>query len=116
MKTTIKNIFHLNLKKKWFDMILKGEKKEEYRGLHWSKKIAGGNPLENSGKIKIQGEWIPAKDVTIIFSNGYAKDRPQFAISCKGLGLGYGKQEWGAEQGIVYYVLHLGEIIHKVNC
>lgn len=41
-----KTILHLTLTKKWFDMILSGEKKEEYREIKgfWSKRLTT-NPL-----------------------------------------------------------------------
>ena len=72
-----KPILHLNLEKKWFDMILSGEKKEEYREIkpYWNRVF--------STYIKIKGKVYHPSDVIIRFSNGYAKNRRQFDIECK---------------------------------
>lgn len=34
-------------------------------------------------------------------------------IKCEDLKIDYGKTEWGAENGIIYYVLKLGEILNN---
>lgn len=115
---------HLNLKKKWFDMILSGEKKEEYREIkismvsllfnwrnepNWSRQDFvrefeyHGNEI---GMLKHSKEFD-----TITFSNGYAKDRPQFEIEFKGIEIREGNTEWGALYEKDYFVLKLGNII-----
>lgn len=100
-----KQILHLTLKKKWFDMILSGEKKEEYRDIKpfWNKMI--------SHHIKIKGKYYHPTDVVICFSHVYTANRNQFMIECKGLAVREGKESWGAEPGKQYYVLILGEIL-----
>jgi hypothetical protein len=99
-----KPILHLNVKKKWFDMIKSGEKKEEYRDSsnYWMSRI-GNN-------IKIKKLHYHPTDVIICFSNGYAKNRPQIFIECKGLHLGIGKKEWGASDE-QQFILSLGQIL-----
>ena len=106
----------LTIKKKWFDMILSGEKKEEYReikpyyetrfmnvyGIAW---IYGG--------IKVKGRESPIKE--ILFRNGYSKESPQFVAKCA-LHTGTGKEEWGAEPEKEYYVLKIHEITERRNC
>ena len=84
---------NLTLKKKWFDMILSGTKKEEYREIkpYWSKRFEG-----------------KSYDV-IVFRNGYQKDSPSFSVKLLGIDVGYGKPEWGANDQMVY-ILKLGEI------
>jgi hypothetical protein len=59
---------HLTLKKNWFDLILSGEKKEEYREIkpYWEKRLIG------------------KKYDRIIFRNGYGDNVPWFAIELKG--------------------------------
>lgn len=91
---------HLNVKKKWFDMILSGEKKEEYRQLkpYWTNRL-----------FPFNGERYS----TVTFSNGYAKDRPQFVIKLISITYREGVQEWGAEPSVQYYVIKLGKIITK---
>ncbi len=98
-------ILHLNLKKKWYDMIESGEKIEEYRNNsnYWMNRF-GQN-------VKIKGLCYHPTDVIICFSNGYRKDRRQMLIKCKGLHVGYGKSEWGAEPDKQYFILSLGEKI-----
>ena len=85
---------HLNLKRKWFDMIKSGEKMEEYREMkpYWHDRLFKGFD-------------------TITFSNGYAKDRDQFVIKLLSIHQSTGLMEWGAERGVTYLVLRLGEIV-----
>ena len=88
-------ILHLTLKKKWFDMIASGEKKEEYREIkpYWSSRL-----------IK--------KDFThICFRNGYSKDAARLTIELKLLCVCTGRAEWGAVEDVPYFVLELGKII-----
>ena len=101
-----KPILHLNLKKKWFDMILSGEKKEEYREIkpYWNRVF--------STYIKIKGKVYHPSDVIIRFSNGYAKNRRQFDIECKYLINRCGKSNWGADPNKQYHVLILGDVIN----
>lgn len=99
-------VLHLNLYKGWFDMVASGEKKEEYREIKPSfAKIFNGN------SIKVKGKWYHSTEVIICFSNGYAKNRPQIFVECKGISTGFGNTEWGAEENVEYYKLKLGEII-----
>ena len=85
----------LTIKKKWFDMIKSGEKKEEYREIkpYWTKRFYNNlydiKIVDNITKINIfeaQG--------TVIFKNGYQKDAPQ--IKCFiNLEKNIGKPKWG---------------------
>ena len=129
---------HLNLKKEWFDMIVLGIKKEEYREIkeHWVSQFLFptggyiGTFSNNSSRStfnyltgKYRKRWIALiygleslcfkfnSFETITFSNGYAKDRPQFEIEFKGFEIREGKTEWGAEPNKKYFVLKLGEVI-----
>lgn len=97
-------ILHLNLHSNWFHMIVDGIKKEEYRAItpYWFR-------VFNNGKIKIKGKYYHPTEVTIRFSNGYKKDRPQFDIECLGMSVGFGLVEWGASPVEQYFVLKLGE-------
>lgn len=80
----------LPIKKKWFDMILSGEKKEEYRDL---------SPHYKSIFHKYLGQ-----SVKIRFRNGYRKDSPSFECAVIPR-VGYGHPEWGAEPNKGYFVL-----------
>lgn len=98
-----KPILHLNLTKKWFDMIESEIKKEEYRERkpHWDR-------IFSTGRIKIKGKYYHPSDVITCFSNGYAKDRRQMFFELKHLVNREGKEEWGAKKGEWYYCLLLG--------
>ncbi|CAB1247789.1 ASCH domain-containing protein [Ruminococcaceae bacterium BL-6] len=81
----------LPTKKKWFDMIKSGEKKEEYRK---------DTPYYESRFDKYIGHTVQVK-----FRNGYRKDSPScicMVIPHYGRG---GRPEWGAELEKDYIVL-----------
>lgn len=92
----------LPIKKKWFDMILSGEKKEEYREI---------KPYYKSRFINLwKGSLIDGiAEREIMFRNGYSKDSPSFIAKCSAK-IGTGNPKWGAEQGKPYYVLEIHEI------
>lgn len=90
----------LTLKRQWFDMILSGEKKEEYR--EPTKWILS----------RLQGKTYD----TVRFRNGYASDAPVFECQFKGWRLGKGKAKWGGDQeGDPYVIIKLGSIVSKSN-
>jgi len=93
---------HLILKKEWFDMILSGEKLEEYREMKyfWINRLTKKN-------------LDPKHFDTITFSHGYANNRRQFVIELKEIEIDKGRPEWGAKSGEYYFVLKLGDIISK---
>ncbi len=93
----------LTLKKQWYDMILSGEKKEEYREIkpYWDKR------------------FTPEKmaDVDrILFVNGYASDAPRFTIEFLGIRVGKPNPKWSYGQlGLEkdFYILSLGNVIKE---
>lgn len=96
---------HLTLKKKWFDMIASGEKKEEYREIkpYWEKRL---QLMEFNG-LKIQLR----KFGVIVFKNGYSKNAPTITVKCEGITIGKAKPEWSDNwQGDVF-VIKLGDIV-----
>jgi hypothetical protein len=106
-------ILNLTLKKQWFDMILSGEKAEEYREIkqYWMTRLTN---KKKTGPL----EWksTPRKDYThILFRNGYSKTAPEMLIKLKEITMRTGKPEWGAIDGEVYFVLLLGAIIRTKN-
>lgn len=89
----------LPIKKKWFDMILSGEKKEEYREIkpYYEKRFEIYIMYQNLTRYKAN---------YILFRNGYKKDSP--TIKCKVVIFrAFGKEEWGAEPNKLYYVLKI---------
>ena len=93
----------LPIKKKWFDMILSGEKKEEYREI---------KPYYTTRFQHLwQGSLIGGKaERKITFRNGYSSNSPSFVASCT-MHVGTGNPEWGAEPNKKYYVLKILEVI-----
>ena len=87
----------LPIKKKWFDMILSGEKKEEYRDI---------KPYYCSRfKERFNQEFQYIK-----FRNGYSKESR--TIQCKvSIKKGVGRVEWGASIGTLYYVITIVDIL-----
>lgn len=98
-------VLYLTLKKRWFDMIASGEKKEEYREIkpYWEKKLEG-HYVEFDEALEF--------DVVRFARGGHFKDTlPQITVECLGIHRGTGKTEWGAEPGKEYFVIKLGKII-----
>lgn len=100
MKTLI-----LPIKKKWFDMILSGEKKEEYREIkpYYKSRFRNAGLLDPFGKAMPFTEWV-------IFRNGYSADSPEIKAKCR-LHIKTGRPEWGAEPGKTYYTLEIISVI-----
>lgn len=95
----------LPIKKKWFDMILSGEKKEEY----WEIKLYYETRFMN-----LWGDTIAPKleKRRIVFRNGYHKDSPSFVAECT-CTIGKGKEEWGAEKDKQYFILTIHKILKE---
>ena len=117
-----KKILHLTLKRKWFQMILSGEKKEEYREIkpYWLNRLFNINPTtvwefedmeELSNELRRGHVMVtPFKKYDIIrFTNGYGKDAPTFDIECKGIRIGEGNSAWGGSG--TTFIISLGNII-----
>ena len=113
----------LPIKKKWFDMILSGEKKEEYRdikkyyetrfqNLFGAITIYPSSIFSDRSKYELlQGEAVPEeirKDRVqeIIFRNGYSKNSKAIKARCR-LWIGKGRPKWGATPDKQYYVLEI---------
>lgn len=113
----------LPIKGKWFDMILSGEKKEEYREIKKYYETRFQNLFgaitvypssifsDRSEYELLQGEAVPEeirKDSIeeIIFRNGYSKNSKSVKARCR-LRIGKGRPEWGAEPDKQYYILEI---------
>ena len=116
-------ILKLTLNKKWFDMILSGEKKEEYRELkeYWKTRLTNREKPEYR-LISLQGFLtlaLPndffAKYDYVEFTNGYGGKMPTMLIECLGISKGYGEPKWGAEEETEYIVIKLGKIVETKN-
>lgn len=111
-------ILRLTLKKKWFDMIRAGVKKEEYREIkpYWiSRLFYDGFMLDapiNSRICVNEYEWrYPKKYSFIEFKNGYGKNAPTMMVEYKGLSKGNAVPEWSDNWQGEVFVIKLGKII-----
>lgn len=76
----------LPIKKKWFDMIVSGEKKEEYREIkpYYDSRFMNAFGFLLVGGQMVYGEAAPEEirkpwPVLVVFRNGYSKDSPDVA-------------------------------------
>lgn len=106
----------LPIKKKWFDMILSGEKKEEYREIkpYYDSRFQNTFGFIMVGGQMVHGEAAPEEirvewPVPVILRNGYSAKNRQLKAYCR-LKFGYGKPEWGAAPGKLYYVLKIEKV------
>jgi len=97
----------LPIKKKWFDMIKSGEKKEEYREIKPYYTSRFDNMTGNDIKIDYE---LDAVTFCVIFRNGYSRFSPELKCRCK-LRTDFGKEKWGAEPNKKYYILDILEVI-----
>jgi len=107
-------ILTLPIKKKWFDMILSGEKKEEYREIkpYYDTRFIKwlGFPKSEVEDVKeLLKKQETKKRHKIVFRNGYSRNAPSITANCT-LSIRTGKEEWGAAAGKEYYVLKIHEI------
>lgn len=93
-------VLRLTLKRRWFEMIASGEKREEYRE---------------------PGKWIGSRlnanksyDV-VEFSNGYGPNVPRCVVEYLDYDWTEGNPEWGAIPGKRYVVIRLGRVISRQN-
>ena len=105
MKTLI-----LPLRKKWYDMIATGEKPEDYRETteYWKKRLCVllADYVDRFFRIKHFD--------AVTFTLGYPRKDDvarRMTFKIKKISVGYGRPEWGAKEGIKYFVIKLGERI-----
>lgn len=97
----------LPTKGKWFYMLLSGEKPEEYREIKPYYTVRFSNIFN-----MVEGIPLDKAVNQIRFTNGYGNSVPSFIADCH-LERHTGRAEWGAEENVEYYVLHLHKIIWK---
>ena len=92
----------LVLKKKWYNLIARGIKREEYREIkdYYTKRLF----LKGTGPKVLKFNYVT-------FYLGYHKNRPSMTFRIKKVVVDEGRPEWGAVEGQKYYVIVLGERI-----
>lgn len=97
-------MLEVTIKREWFDMILSGKKKEEYREIkpYWTKRLfyPDGNPVQYSA---------------IRFRNGYDADSPTVLVWYEGVDMGKPNPDWCEPGWNHVYRLKLGEVISAEN-
>ena len=116
----------LSLKKQWFDMTKAGIKTEDYREIneYWTKrltitKIDWDTPKEICEQIVsnfYDGTYthLFKKFDLNIMTLGYPKSTDTdriLKLEHKGIEVGYGRPEWGAEPNKLYFVIKHGELL-----
>ena len=99
----------LPIKKKWFDMILSEEKKEEYREIkpYYTKRFQTIGLLDENG--------LPTTNIRrIILRNGYSSTSDQVLVDV-GIAIREGNPNLGAKPGEKYYVLMIRRKYHSVS-
>ena len=111
----------LPIKKQWYDMLLSGEKKEEYREIkpYYTKRFRRITAPPHLDRADSGDEiWLEAcragrysdAPFEVLFRNGYSSDSPSFSANVC-IRTGTGNTKWGAEEGNEYYIL---TIINKL--
>ena len=103
-------VLYLTIKKKWFDMIASGEKKEEYRDItpHYFARLV--DRYETNLRRNFS-DYVYENFDAVTFINGYQPKSPRLTVKFLGISRSEGKTEWGAEPGKKYFVIKLGERI-----
>ena len=112
----------LSLKRNWFEMTKSGIKTEDYREIneYWTKRL-----FRDVDKYELQEgrsiEWVRLfhlhflKEFEVnIMTLGYPKSTDTeriLKLEHKGIEIGYGKPEWGAEPNKLYFVIKHGAIL-----
>lgn len=95
----------LPIKKQWFEMIVNGKKKEEYREF---------KEYYHIRFKRIFGLNYKNKSAEIVFRNGYNYNSPAVRCLCT-LEVGTGKKEWGANPNEKYYKLIIVRVLEVRN-
>tara|TARA_Y100001978_G_C23450959_1_gene317673 strand:- start:238 stop:540 length:303 start_codon:yes stop_codon:yes gene_type:complete len=95
---------HLTLKKVWFNLMISGKKKIEYR----------------KSSLWIQKRLLNKKYDYIKFVNGYGNDKPYFICKYKGYQISKENKKIEIDGNPIEikkgdYLIHLGSIIEKGN-
>lgn len=125
-------VLYLNVKKKWFDMIASGQKKEEYREIkeYWLKRlfmhydyaVLDQNMLDevigelnklpySTSELYDWAGWLPEQFNFVCFRNGYSKDAPEIWCGCEGIKIGKAKPEWSDNAPGFYFKIQLGRVL-----
>lgn len=115
----MQRILHLTLKRKWFDMIASGEKKEEYRDIkpYWVSRLVDGLFPEkepNDFTFLWNGflfSMLTAEHYDVVeFRNGYSKNAPTMQVEILDITDGFTTLKW-ADEYKPAFIIKLGKIL-----
>ncbi len=110
----MKNL-QLSLKTKWFNLTKDGIKPEDYREIneYWCRRFFNHKQckltLEEILRYIKNYKYYNYGDVNTIFTY---HDLSFNSFDTNSITIDYGKPEWGAEEGKLYFVIKHGEIIN----
>lgn len=96
-----KKVLKLTINKEWFDMIVSGEKNEEYREIkkYWVSRLVNqqsesGDVLfdEFGGYCRVIGKLEYKPFTHVLFINGYRKDSPRIEKEIESISIGKPKK------------------------
>ena len=98
---------HLILRGKWYDMIDRGEKIEEYREVkqYWMKRLIEDIDEDEEGDTCCHVFYVDYD--CVCFRRGYTTTTMTFRV--KEIGVGKGSPEWGAPADRDVFIIKLGE-------
>ena len=107
-------ILHATLEKKWFNMILAGIKKEEYRDIkpYWIKRLLNADFTDDR---KFVFDDNQRHYDAIQFTNGYGKTAPTMLVEYHGVKVGNTKEGWADSYKTEAFVLLLGKVLEAKN-
>lgn len=112
---------HLVLKRKWYDMIASGEKKEEYREMkpYWIRRLCASPQFEVQDPpcnvalcqkcFDMSPDWCCYPYERVEFRLGYHKDAPRMTFKVEEVCYGRGKEKWGAPKDKSVFIIRLGD-------
>lgn len=90
-----KKVLRLTVCKKWFDMIVTGTKKEEYREIktYWARRLTTNCECFYDVAVELSyGSVIYRPFTHVLFINGYNKDSPRIEKKIKEICIGFPKK------------------------
>lgn len=131
------NVLKLTLRRKWFDMILRGEKPDEYREIKvsWIRRFIRSLDVDSvfcpdywdkvtiailNNTVKEEHFDIEFREYDAIeFYRGapyFGRELPRMLVECRGISAGFGRLELGAPEDRRVFILKLGRLIETHNC
>lgn len=94
----------LPIKREWYDMIVSGEKKTEYKRIcaYWQIRLLTARDD--------QGAPRSCEGLRVMIRAGYSKRAPAAILTLSGVDVGPGVEQWGAKPGEEYFRLHIDRV------